>query len=340
MGRDLTLYPSKASKKELKNLVESLGFVKCSHLWDWPKGTLNYSWFDMEDFKSIDGVSADIYPIKEDKKDKTDNVWALHVRNLFSASFYDVKMLNRLLREARKKFGGTIYGDYGKNRYAPLWEDTSTPISRGISMVYEEVLNRIKKVEFSIPDPKINYESKENDDLTFITSLNQMDPTRDLYNGLVPFAVSAFEFFFSQIFQILLKYDDYSIEKLKNYNQKIDFYDLLLIKENKKTIEGVIAGNYSFQNINQINKAFKEWLGTDIRSILFKKKKIGKNVAFLENKISEIINFRHKIIHHFLFDNELTREKLINIFSTIKISFKEVVNALEDKYSIKIENHS
>ncbi len=56
MGRDLTLYPSKASKKELKNLVESLGFVKCSHLWDWPKGTLNYSWFDMEDFKSIDGM--------------------------------------------------------------------------------------------------------------------------------------------------------------------------------------------------------------------------------------------------------------------------------------------
>jgi len=37
MGRDLTLYPSKASKKELKNLVESLGFVKCSHLWDWVK---------------------------------------------------------------------------------------------------------------------------------------------------------------------------------------------------------------------------------------------------------------------------------------------------------------
>ena len=110
------------------------------------------------------------------------------------------------------------------------------------------------------------------------------------------------------------------------------------MKKNKKTIEGIIAENYSFQNINQINRAFKEWLGIDIRKILFKKKKIGKNVVFMENKISEIINFRHEIVHHFLFDNELTRGKLINIFSAIKISFKEVINTLEDKYSIKIGN--
>ena len=68
MGRDLTLHTVRATKKELINYLEELGFEKCDHLWDWPKGTVNYSWFDNEDFKSIDGVSADIYPTPEEER--------------------------------------------------------------------------------------------------------------------------------------------------------------------------------------------------------------------------------------------------------------------------------
>jgi hypothetical protein len=135
MGRDVTLYPKKASRKELRDHLEGLGFVRCGHFWNWPAGTLNYSWFNDEDFKSIDGVSADIYPVSEDKRHLTNNERALHVRNVYSASWHDVEMLNRVLKEVRKKFGGTIKGDYGTNRYAPLWRDESTPISRGITRV-------------------------------------------------------------------------------------------------------------------------------------------------------------------------------------------------------------
>lgn len=336
MGRDLTLYPRKASKKELKYFLESLGFTRCSHLWSWPKGTLNYSWFDIEDFKSIDGVSADIYPPTKEKKNTTNNEWALHVRNLYSASYYDVKMLNKVLKEARKKFGGDIYGDYGKNRYVPLWDDNSTPISRGIAMVYEETMNRLKKLKFSIPETKLYIKPEDNKESEINKYMRHIDPMIDLYNALVPFAVSAFEFFFSQIFQVLLKYDDYSKEKIKNHNQKIYFHNILLIKENKKTVEGIIAEQYSFQNLNQINKAFKEWIEIDIKRILFKKRKIGNNVAFLENKILEIVEYRHKIIHHFLCDNNLTKEKLNNILNIVEASIKEIVIFLEDKYSVKI----
>jgi len=338
MGRDLTLYPRKASKKELKNYLESLGFIRCSHLWNWPKGTLNYSWFDMEEFKSIDGVSADIYPITGEKNNLTNNKWALHVRNLYSASYYDVKMLNKVLREARKKFGGDIHGDYGKNRYAPLWEDNSTPISRGIAMVYEETMNRLKKVKFSIPESKTCKRPGNNKETEMIRFIRSIDPMTDLYNAIVPFAVSAFEFFFSQIFQVLLKYDGYSKEKIKNHNQKIHFHDILLIKENKKTIEGIIAEQYSFQNLNQTNKAFKEWLDIDIKKILSEKRKIGNKVAFLENKILEIIEYRHDVVHHFLCDNNLTKEELNNILSIVETAIKEVVIFLEEKYSVKIRD--
>ncbi len=73
MGRDLTLYPRKASKLDLKGYLESLSFKRCDHLWDWPEGTLNYNWFDSQDFRSIDGVSADVYPTEDEERVITGN---------------------------------------------------------------------------------------------------------------------------------------------------------------------------------------------------------------------------------------------------------------------------
>ncbi|ASV30728.1 HEPN domain-containing protein [Maribacter cobaltidurans] len=338
MGRDITLYPKKASKKELKDYLENLGFKKCDHLWDWPKGTLNYSWFDYEDFKSIDGVSADIYPIDEEEKEYTKNDWALHVRNLYSASWHDVNMLNRVLRDARKNFGGDIYGDYGKNRYAPLWEDESTPLSRGIKNVYEHVDSNIKAVIYSIPEESIKntFNTEESNEMFEFLGLN--DPSRVIYNGLVPFAVSMFEYFFSQCFQILIKYDKEAIKRRDNFNQKIDFQTAIELSEDKKTIEEVIARNYTFQNLSQLNKAYKDWLNIDVRKILYKKKKVGNSIKYLENRIAEIIQYRHGIVHHFSLDRTLTKEGYINILEAIEKSINEIILFIEKKYNIKINS--
>lgn len=338
MGRDITLYPKKASKKELKDYLENLGFKKCDHLWDWPKGTLNYSWFDYEDFKSIDGVSADIYPIDEEEKEYTKNDWALHVRNVYSASWHDVNMLNRVLRDARKIFGGDIYGDYGKNRYAPLWEDESTPLSRGIKNVYEHVDSNIKAVIYSMPEASIKntLNTEESNEMYEFLSLN--DPSRVIYNGLVPFVVSMFEYFFSQCFQILIKYDKEAIQRRDNFNQKIDFQTAIELSEDKKTIEEVIASNYTFQNLSQLNKAYKDWLNIDVRNILYKKKKVGNSIKYLENRIAEIIQYRHGIVHHFSLDRTLTKEGYINILEAIEKSINEIILYIEKKYDIKINS--
>ncbi|QSB18900.1 hypothetical protein JN403_21145 [Pseudomonas sp. 15A4] len=202
MGRDVTLYPKNASRKELSEYLENLGFVRCSHFWDWPKGTLNYSWFESNEFRSIDGVSADVYPISTKERKITANGWALHVRNLYSASWHDVAMLNEVLRGARKRFGGTIKGDYGTNRYAPLWEDTSTPTSRGISGIYQHITQQISSVKYALPLPSITSFKKAGNAIDELTELaNSMDPSRIVYNGLVPFAVAMFEYFFRRPFK-------------------------------------------------------------------------------------------------------------------------------------------
>lgn len=196
MGRDVTLYPKKATRRELSEYLENLDFKKCSHIWDWPKGTLNYAWFDHQDFKSIDGVSADIYPVSEEERNITGNEWALHVRNLSRASWHDVAMLNEVLKGARKLFGGTIKGDYGTNKYAPLWEDKSTPISRGISGVFQHVNQELSAVKCALPEPHINHLQTTGGKIDdFIDFTDRLDPSRVIYNGLVPFAVAMFEYF-------------------------------------------------------------------------------------------------------------------------------------------------
>ena len=340
MGRDVTLYPKNATRDDLKKYLEGLGFVKCGHFWDWPRGTLNYSWFDYEDFKSIDGVSADVYPVSGDELGITGNKWALHVRNLYSASWYDVKMFNEVLRGARKLFGGTIKGDYGTNRYAPLWNDESTPISRGISSIYSHVKQEISAVKYALPQPSVKQPEligKKMDD--FIEYTKSLDPSRVIYNGLVPFAVSMFEYFFSQAFQVLIKYDPVALEKRNTHKQKVDFETLLEIEKNKESIESIIARNYTFQNLNQLNKAYKDWLNIDVRRILYKKKKIGRSVAFLENRISEIIQYRHGIVHHFAIDRTLTREGYLHILEAIEKGIGEFISFVEKKYKFKADEH-
>lgn len=340
MGRDLTLYPKKATKGELRAYLESLGFEKCQHFWQWPKGTLNYQWFDNSDYKSIDGVSADIYPVSEEELSITGNRWALHVRNLYSASWHDVWMLNEVLRNARKSYGGTIRGDYGINRYAPLWNDESTPISRGITSIYQHVQSEITAVKFALPHASVEQLPPTGGHIDeFIKYANSLDPSRVIYNGLVPFAVSMFEYFFSQAFQVLIAYDEFALQKRTSHKQKIDFALLLEVKNSSKTIENVIAENYTFQNIDQLNKAYKDWLDIDVRRILYKKKKIGQSISFLEKRISDIIQYRHGIVHHFAIDRSLTRDGYLHILDAIEKAIAEFVSFVESKYNFRIEQH-
>lgn len=338
MGRDLTLYPHQATRNDLKNYLENLGFTKCKHLWEWPKGTLNYFWFDHDDFKSIDGVSADIYPATDAEPNLTANKWALHVRNLYSASWHDVNMLNEVLRGARNLFGGTIKGDYGTNRYAPLWKDNSTPISRGISAIYQHVTREISAVRHSLPEPLMEPPKLTGTKFDELLKYTQsMDPSRVLYNGLVPFAVSMFEYFFSQAFQVLIKYDESALNKRRYHKQKITFESLLEVDQKEATVESIIAQNYTFQNLNQLNKAYKDWLDIDVRELLYKKKRIGNSVSFLEKRISDIIQYRHGIVHHFSIDRSLTRQGYIHILEAVEKSLEELTSFIEKKYNIEVD---
>src|ERR1043166_6446681 len=129
MSTEVTLYSASATKELLRRHLILLGYQPSDHLWHWPKGSLHFQWFEAEDFKSIDGVEATIYPLSEDEKLKHGPAtWALHTRTRASASSFDKEYQNHTIRTARRVFGGHFYNDWhGTNRYTPLWDNKKTP---------------------------------------------------------------------------------------------------------------------------------------------------------------------------------------------------------------------
>ena len=232
MSTEVILYPTDATKDQLKKHLLTLGYVSSRHLWNWPTGSIHFWWFERNDFKSFDGVEATIYqPGPEEQKKYGKCTWALHTRTRAGASVFDKEQQNHTIRTARKLFGGTFYNDWhGVNRYTPLWKEERGPAGRGIYLSYETVIQNIGAVQFSLPQPTFSL-AKDN---KMAESLSRHDPVRVLYNALVPFAVSALEHFFGQTFRILLQYDPNAHKRLQEVTRKIEVKDVLAISKGRQ----------------------------------------------------------------------------------------------------------
>ena len=307
MSIEIIFHPKNSSKSQLRKLLIELGFKPTKHLQNWPKGSLHFGWFNSEDYLSYDGVEATIHPPHEDEKAELgDCAWALHTRTRSSASPADRKQQNNVIRLARSKFGGNFYNDwFGRNRYIKVEDDYRDAPSRGIFLVYEYVTNNIRAVQFVLPEPN---EILEQFIGTNLEPLSEIDPTRVLYNAMIPFVVAALEHFFSCCFKILLQYDPKAQERLKRQRRKIEMSDVLLVQSRKKTVEDVVVGWYSFQNINSIHNAFKEWFDIEFWNILRQKKKVGRRLKNLEIQLQQLIDIRHGVVHQFSVDQKLRKE--------------------------------
>ena len=62
-------------------------------------------------------------------------------------------------------------------------------------------------------------------------------------------------------------------------------------------------------------------------------------MTFLENRISDIIQYRHGIVHHFAIDRSLTKEGYIHILEAIEKGIGEFISFIEKKYKFKVHEH-
>ena len=337
MSIEIVFHPKSASKDDLKEHLLSLGFRSCQHLWDWPKESLHFHWFEERENVSFDGVEATIFPRNaEQKLREPGSDWGLHTRTRVAASTGDLKQQNVLIKTARKKFGGNFFNDWhGKNRYIPIKRDRRDAVARGIYLCYENASNRLSAVRHTLPKP---FSMREFIGTKLENFVAQADPTRVLYNALVPFAVAALEHFFSQTFKILLRHEKRAQERLLQRSKKIDMADVLAIRDGKKTIEDVVADWYSFQSISSIHAAFHEWFGIDFRGITRRRKKIGTRLPFLERRLAELIEFRHGLVHRFEINQELQKEQIEEILDLVRGLIEVFVEELEQRRSTPIRN--
>jgi hypothetical protein len=320
MSIEINLHPVRGSRRELRELLEELGYRPCNHLWKWPRGTLNYHWFDPKEHRSYDGVEANIARPDEKEFERLGRCsWMLHTRTRVWASPDDQEHQNKTIREARRRFGGNFYNDwYGVNRYTCIEPDGRDAISRGIYLVYERVKDNLKAVTYSLPEGSVisNKKPKNESEKKIFDLMGSVDPVRVLYNALVPFAVASLEHFFSQTFKIFVAYDDNTKQKLRQQTRKIEMTDLLAVREGSKSIEDIVAGWYSFQNIDSIHKAFSEWFSIDIWNMLRSSKVPNDNLTVLADALNGIIEFRHGIIHRYEIDRHLDRKQILVILET------------------------
>ena len=267
MSIEVWFHPETSDKRALKALLKELGFEPAKHMWDWPKGSLHFGWFSDVEYQSYDGVEATIFPpSKALEAGSPPCAWALHTRTRSSASPADRERQNLVVLTARARFGGSFYNDSsGKNRYTKVNDDGRDAPSRGIYLAYESVQESLKSARYAVPEPTPAFEEFVGTRLEPIATL---DPQHILYNALVPLAVSAVEQFLSRSFKAMVEFDPKTRERLLRQTRKVEMDEVVSIADGDMSIEDVVVGWYSFQNLDSIQRAFGEWLGLDFRATL------------------------------------------------------------------------
>lgn len=328
MSVEAILHPISGTKKELKDFLLALGYRPCKSLWDWPKGSLTFHWFDHTDFLSFDGVEATIYPPNDDRHSLGACSWAIHTRTRSSGSRADKVHQNATIRKARALFGGNFYNDWGgKNRYSAERPEHRDAAARGLYMLYERVTDHLNAVRFSLPEEHEGMARLAG--VPELADLARNDPTRVLYNALVPFAVASLEGFLGDAFTILIRYSPKAQKRLAEQDKKIGFEDAIAISRGDRSLEDVIASWYSFQNVSSIQKAFDEWLGIDFRTVLRGTRAAGRKGQTLDDALTDLIAFRHRVIHSFELEYSLRRDRITRTLQDAQDVIDAFVDHLE-----------
>ena len=334
MSVEIWLHPGKATKKQLREFLSSRGFVECDHIFPWGRGALHFHWFESRDFISYDGVEATIYKPEDDPRGLGECTWALHTRTRSSGSPGDKQFQIDTINFARRQFGGKFYNDWGgKNRHMAAPEQTRDAPSRGLYLAYESVTGHIEAVKYALPEET---QGMKNLAGTPLEVLAQNDPSRVIYNAIVPFAVASIEGFLGNAFRILIKYDSGAQDYLAKQSKKVDFEDAREIAAGNLSVEDVVARWFSFQNPASAQKAYSEWLGIDLKGLLRQVGSPQSSQITLDDTFERIVAMRHSVIHGLALNYELDRDAILHMLDETQAIIDTVVDHLEKQNRLVI----
>jgi len=141
---------------------------------------------------------------------RTETEWALRTRTSAWASTFDQAHQNLTVRTIRAHFRGTFYNDhFGHNRYIKVVPQPSTPASRGVYAVLTRLRGELDKLGHALPEEQIKILATPSGEISdgvgdqrLLALTRRFDPSRVVYNALVPFLVAVVEHFFRASFEI------------------------------------------------------------------------------------------------------------------------------------------
>ncbi len=347
MSVEIWQFPKKATRDQLIDCLKGLGFEIGENIfWPGPEGTVSLFWAQPEDFKSTSGVDASVIPLDDEGKSvwECENDWAIRTRTSIWASSFDQEHQNTTVRTIRKIYGGAFFNDhYGKNRYNVIEKVKSTPASRGICSVLRRLEGELDSLEHALPKemgkslmtPQGEI-TDENDVTGILHFMKQFDPSRVVYNALVPFLVAVLEHFFRETFEILLKYSPSAQSFLEGQNRKLTYSEAKSVAMGELSLERVASGWYSFQNINSIQKAYKDVHGIDVQKALRRRKKVRNRLPELMAALQNLIGTRHGVVHHFSIDRELDREGFLVLLHLVRTILEIMENEIEKSIGVEL----
>lgn len=347
MSIEIWQFPKAASRDQLIGALKNLDFAVGENLfWPGPEGTINLFWSQPQDHLSISGVDASVFPLDDAGKTawKTTNDWAFRTRTSIWASSFDQEHQNLTVRSIRNLFGGTFYNDhFGHNRYIVIKKVKSTPASRGIYGVLTKLEGELDSLEHALPEEMTKSlmtpkgEITDDDDVTGILQFTKRyDPSRIVYNAMVPFLLAVLEHFFRETFEILLKYDAVAQKLLEDQNKKISYAEAIAVVRRELTLERIASGWFSFQNIDSIQKAFKDIHGIDVWKALRRRKKVRDRLPVLMTALQNLIGARHGVVHHLSIDRELNRKDFLILLHLVRAVLSVMGDEVEKKLGVQL----
>lgn len=177
----------------------------------------------------------------------------------------------------------------------------------------------------SLPQPWNNFQTAnkpESSDEKIEDFLAYVDPTRQIYIGLIPMLVAIFEFYFKETFRVLASYDEGILSKITQIssdNKNLDVPEII----------SSFINNVKFQNLKNVRKIYKRHAELDVKSII-------EESTSIENydKLNELIELRHNIIHRLDSNRVFTREDFLEFHKVLKESLLSITCNIITKYDL------
>jgi len=345
MSIEIWQFPKAAERAQLVKALKELGYREGKNVFSpGPPRTVSLFWAEPQDFKSTSGVDASVFPLDEKWKEawETPNDWAVRTRTSIWASSFDQEHQNKTVRRIRKDFGGSFYNDhFGHNRYNVIERCPSTPASRGIYALVTRLQGELDSLENGLPLESIKslvtpkgLITEQNDKTGVMRVVKQIDPSRVIYNGLVPFLVAAIECLFRESFEVLLTYDTSAQRMFEEQNRKVPFTEVAALARGETCLERITSEWYSFQSLDSVHKAFKEVFGIDVWKVLRSRKKIRNRLPMLSDALQNLIGARHGVVHHFSLDRQLDREGFLGLLELVRALVEVMAKEIENKLGV------